>query len=82
MKYTSSIICFNWHERRYAVDHESIPAQTLAVIVLCLVINLIYMHCGLSANIGADPEIFHRGWLSGWLHVLYYTELWGVAGKH
>ena len=31
---------------------------------------------------GADPEIFHRGWLSGWLHVLYYTELCGVAGKH
>ena len=30
---------------------------------------------------GADPEIFHRGWLSGWLPVLYYTELWGVAGK-
>ena len=27
---------------------------------------------------GTDPEIFHRGWL----HVLYYTELWGVAGKH
>ena len=24
---------------------------------------------------GADPEIFH----GGWLHVLYYTELWGVA---
>ena len=30
---------------------------------------------------GADPEILHGGWLSGWLPVLYYTELWGVAGK-
>ena len=31
---------------------------------------------------GADPEIFLGGWLSGWLHVLYYTELWEVAGRH
>ena len=29
---------------------------------------------------GADPEIFHEGWLGGWLHVLYYTELWGGGG--
>ena len=29
----------------------------------------------------ADPEIFHGGWLSGWLSVPYYTELWGVVGK-
>ena len=30
---------------------------------------------------GADPEILHGGWLSGWLPILYYTELWGVADR-
>ena len=24
---------------------------------------------------GADPEILHGGWLSGWLPILYYTIL-------
>ena len=36
-----------------------------------------------SAITGADPEIFHVGWLSGWLPVHYYilNHGGGVAGK-
>ena len=30
-----------------------------------------------AENTGANPEVFHGGWLSGWLPALYYTEPWG-----
>ena len=53
-------------------------ADTGMVTLFIEKINFCWVYMQGSA---ADPEILHGRWVSGWLPVLYYTELYGVAGK-